>query len=81
MSLWKTSAENGKAPVEIEAAHEVKARVDYGRILIIQTAFLGDVILITPLIRATREIFPGAAIDVLVTPQTAGILENNPHIR
>jgi len=53
---------------------------DYRRILIIQTAFLGDVILITPLIRATRELFPDAGIDVLVTPETRGILANNPHI-
>ncbi len=50
------------------------------KILIIQTAFLGDVILITPLIRATRELYPNAKIDVLVIPQTAQVLENNPHI-
>jgi len=58
----------------------VKAQADYRRILIIQTAFLGDVILITPLIRAAGELFPGARIDVLVTPETGGILANNPHI-
>ncbi len=52
----------------------------YKRILIIQTAFLGDVILITPLIRATSELFGEARIDVLVTPETRGILANNPHI-
>ena len=51
------------------------------RILIIQTAFLGDVILITPLIRATREVFPHATIDVLVIPETAPVLANNPHVR
>ncbi len=52
----------------------------YKRILIIQTAFLGDVILITPLIRAARELFGEARIDVLITPETRGILSNNPHI-
>ncbi len=51
------------------------------RILIIQTAFLGDVILITPLIRATHELFPEALIDVLVIPGTAPVLAGNPHIR
>lgn len=50
-------------------------------ILIIQTAFIGDVILSTPLIRETRKLFPNANIDVLVIPQTAALLQNNPHIR
>jgi len=58
----------------------MRARTDCRHILIIQTAFLGDVILITPLIRSAREIFPDARIDVLVTPETQGILANNPHI-
>jgi heptosyltransferase-2 len=50
-------------------------------ILIIQTAFLGDVVLVTPLIRATHEIFPDAGIDVLVIPETVPVLAGNPHIR
>ncbi len=50
------------------------------KILIIQTAFIGDVILITPLIRETRKIFPSAIIDVLVTSGNQAILNNNPHI-
>ncbi len=50
-------------------------------ILIVQTAFLGDVILTTGLIRGTHQVFPDAAIDVLVIPQTAGVLKNNPYIR
>ncbi len=52
-----------------------------GKILIIQTAFLGDVILITPLVRATKELFPEAHIDVLVIPQTREVLAHNPHVR
>ncbi len=51
------------------------------KILIIQTAFLGDVVLTTPLIRETKRLFPTAELDVLVIPQTKGVLENNPHIR
>jgi heptosyltransferase-2 len=51
------------------------------RVLIIQTAFLGDVILITPLIRATSEVFPKALIDVLTIPETAPVLADNPHVR
>ncbi len=50
-------------------------------ILIIQTAFIGDVVLTTPLIREVKKNFPDAALDVLVIPQTQGILFSNPHIR
>lgn len=50
------------------------------RILIVQTAFIGDVIIITPLIRAIKEIYPTTLLDVMVIPQTAGVLENNPNI-
>jgi heptosyltransferase II len=51
------------------------------RILIAQTAFLGDVILVTALIRATKELYPTASVDVLVIPQTAAVLVNNPYLR
>lgn len=50
------------------------------RILIIQTAFLGDVILCTPLIKATRKLFPDSFISFLLIPQTKNIVENNPHL-
>lgn len=50
------------------------------KILVIQTAFIGDVILITPLIRAIKVLFPQAILDVMVIPQTENVLENNPHI-
>lgn len=51
-----------------------------GRILIVQTAFIGDVVLITALIRECRKIFPDSILDVLVIPSTAPLLENNPCI-
>ncbi|MBN1465293.1 lipopolysaccharide heptosyltransferase II [candidate division KSB1 bacterium] len=50
------------------------------KILIIQTAFIGDVVLTTPLIRHVSGLFPRARLDVLVIPQTQNVLENNPHI-
>ncbi len=52
----------------------------FNRILLVQTAFLGDTILVTPLIRAVRSLFPDSQIDILVIPQTAGVLQNNPHL-
>jgi heptosyltransferase-2 len=50
------------------------------RILIIQTAFLGDVILCTPLIKATKKLFPHSFISFLLIPETKNIVENNPHL-
>lgn len=50
------------------------------RILIIQTAFIGDVILITPLLKAVKELYPTAHIDALVVPGASGLLQNNPHL-
>ena len=49
-----------------------------GGSLVIQTSFLGDVILTTPLI---RELARRGPVDVLVTPGGAAALANNPHIR
>jgi heptosyltransferase-2 len=54
--------------------------IDYKKILIIQTAFLGDAILITPLLKALNEVFPMAKLDVLLIPETSIILKENPHV-
>lgn len=40
-----------------------------GKIITIQTAFLGDVILTTPLLRAVRNCFPQAKLGAVVLPQ------------
>jgi heptosyltransferase-2 len=50
------------------------------KILVIQTAFIGDVILITPLLRQLKAVYPDSDIDVLVVPQCAKLLENNPNV-
>jgi heptosyltransferase-2 len=51
------------------------------KILIIQTAFLGDVVLALPLVQALKKIDNNCLIDFLCIPQTSGVLENNPFIR
>jgi len=48
---------------------------EYKNILIIQTAFLGDVILTTPLIINTKKRFPKSRLTVLTTPQGSQVLE------
>ena len=50
------------------------------RILILQTAFLGDVILTLPLLRMAKSLFPEAAVDFLAIPAAKNILENIPLI-
>jgi heptosyltransferase II len=49
-------------------------------ILVIQTAFIGDVILLTPLLAAVKRQYPDHRLDVLVIPACVNILQNNPHV-
>ena len=44
------------------------------RILVIKMAGIGDLLLATPALRALRETYPLAHIDLLVTPASAGLL-------
>ena len=46
--------------------------------LVVQTAFLGDVVLTTPLI---AELARRGPVDVVVRPDAAALLANDPHIR
>ncbi|MDD5329779.1 MAG: glycosyltransferase family 9 protein [Sulfuricella sp.] len=50
------------------------------RILVIATRRIGDVLLVTPLIRSLRLAWPNAKLEVLVFDSTRGILANNPDI-
>jgi heptosyltransferase-2 len=50
------------------------------RILVFQTAFLGDVILTLPMIQVLHARYPLAKIDVVTTPAAAAFLANHPAI-
>ncbi len=50
------------------------------RILVIQTAFLGDVILATPVISELKRLFPTSQLDMLVKKGNESLLLNNPHL-
>jgi len=54
---------------------------DFRNILVIQTAFPGDVILTIPLVQSLKKEFPAASVDMLVTPQASEVLLNHPSIR
>jgi len=49
-------------------------------ILIIQTAFIGDVVLSTPLVEKVRDAYPDGKITYVTTPVGASILRNNPNL-
>ncbi|NIA29990.1 MAG: lipopolysaccharide heptosyltransferase II [Actinobacteria bacterium] len=51
------------------------------KILIIHTAFFGDIILATPLIRAMQEGLKNVEIHALVKPETVQVLQNNPYLQ
>lgn len=50
------------------------------RILIVKTHAIGDVLFITPAIRAIKQKFPQARLSVLVGNWSRSVLEGNPHI-
>lgn len=52
--------------------------MDASSSLVVQTSFLGDTVLATPLIAHLAE---SGAVDVLVTPASAPLLANNPSLR
>src|SRR3954447_26980640 len=51
---------------------------DRPTVLVIQTAFLGDVVLTTPLISLLAERY--GPVDVVTTPTAAGLLDNHPAV-
>lgn len=51
------------------------------KFLIIQTAFIGDVVLATALIENIHEAFPQATIDFLVRKGNESLLTGHPHLR
>lgn len=52
----------------------------FGRVIVIVTRQIGDVLLTTPLIQAAKERWPGAQIDVLGFAGTLGMLRGNPAV-
>lgn len=50
------------------------------RILIIHTAFIGDIVLSTPLIKKIKDTYPDSDITYVTTPSGEAILKNNPHL-
>ncbi len=56
---------------------QMQLKIPLGKILIFQTAFLGDVILTLPLVQILHRKFPEAEIDFVTTPRAAEILRGH----
>lgn len=52
----------------------------YQNILVIDLAFIGDLILVTPAVRALHETHPNARITMLTVPLTESVARMNPYI-
>jgi len=59
----------------------MKAKREIKRILIIQTASIGDVVLATPVVEKLREFYPTAKIDFLVKNGIQSLLSSHPKIK
>ncbi len=51
------------------------------KILVIKLRYIGDTILITPLLNALKEGMRGAQVDVLVNKETIDVLVDNPYVQ
>lgn len=51
-----------------------------GKIIIFQTAFIGDVILTLPMVQLLKKRYPTVAIDFVTTKRASSVLQNHPDI-
>jgi len=57
-----------------------KVPFNFKNILVIELLYMGDVIAITPVLRALKQKFPRAKIDVLLRPSMKDVLIGNPNV-
>lgn len=50
------------------------------KILLVQTGFLGDVVLSLPVLNNLRQIYPQAELSILTTPQAADLVRHHPGV-
>jgi ADP-heptose:LPS heptosyltransferase len=54
---------------------------DFKKILVIQTAFIGDAILASAALESIREKFPEAELHILVRNGNETLFENHPYLK
>ena len=50
------------------------------KILVIHTAFIGDIVLSTPLIQRLKDMYPESEIDYLTLPSNQSVISNNTNL-
>ncbi|MDA8338479.1 MAG: glycosyltransferase family 9 protein [Nitrospiraceae bacterium] len=58
----------------------IRRKSSVSRVLVIQTAKIGDLICSTPVFREVKKKYPDAQLTVIVNPITKELLKYNPHI-
>jgi heptosyltransferase-2 len=51
-----------------------------GRILVVDLAYIGDLLMSTPALACLRRAFPEARIEILVSPGSRAVIERNPDV-
>jgi heptosyltransferase-2 len=69
-----------RARSSLEPISSKRLNHSFNKILVVQTAFLGDVVLTLPLIQCIKKNYPEASIEVVVVPAAANLLENHPAV-
>ncbi len=54
---------------------------DSPRLLVMETGLIGELLLVTPLLRAIGKAFPSADVTVMVRPGSAPVLVGNPYVK
>ncbi len=68
------------APVNLTKKKEVIALEKVREILIIRTAYVGDVVMTSPILKPLKERFPGSSITFLTSTGAKELLINNPYV-
>lgn len=58
----------------------LRKKIGVKRILVIQTAKIGDMICSTPVFREIKKKYPGASLSVMANPATGELLKYNPYV-
>lgn len=61
----------GREPIRPETVREI---------LLIRTAYIGDVVMTVPMLKPLRERFPAARVSFLTAARARPVLEGNPHL-